>query len=579
MAYDGPVAVDEGGGGTRTEHFDVAICGGGLAGLCLARQLRLEQPGLAVAVLDRRRRPLPRVAFKVGESTVELGALYLSDTLRLGELLRDHVPKLGLRFFYGDGRGAFADRPEVGLADFPAVPTWQLERGRFEEALRNLLARDGVRLYEGVRVEPPQLASDGPHSVRARAADDTVTELSCRWLVDASGRRRLLQRQLGHDRPSRSTGSAAWFRIDRRWRVDDLVPDRERAWHARVPGGRRFHSTVHLCGRGYWIWVIPLAGEATSVGIVADERFHPFSAYNTRARARAWLEEREPAVAALLDGPLLDFRTMRRYARASARVFSARRWGCIGEAAVFPDPYYSPGIDQIAYANILLADLIARDVRGALEPTRVDEYSRALIGLNRFQTRAIHRGYRYLGDALVNTARFVWDVAVAWGYHCPQVLHRVFVDDTKKAALHGAAPMSFFLLAETVHRLLSAWVEARERRGGRLRVVFLDYLAIPWLRAHRRAGLSRCPDLPALVARHRSTLERLEELAQALLLLAVEDVHPEALPRLAGRDWLDTRQLRLDPSTWQASGMLAAPPGRSFRPLHRALRSHLVGPD
>ena len=62
---------------TDSSDFDVVICGGGLAGLTLARQLRLELPQLSVAVIDRLASPLPEAAFKVGESSIELGTYYL----------------------------------------------------------------------------------------------------------------------------------------------------------------------------------------------------------------------------------------------------------------------------------------------------------------------------------------------------------------------------------------------------------------------------------------------------------------------------------------------------------------------
>ncbi|MGH9310707.1 MAG: NAD(P)-binding protein, partial [Vicinamibacterales bacterium] len=52
--------------------YDAVIAGGGLAGLCLARQLRREAPGLRVLVAEKRRHPVPEAAFKVGESTVEI---------------------------------------------------------------------------------------------------------------------------------------------------------------------------------------------------------------------------------------------------------------------------------------------------------------------------------------------------------------------------------------------------------------------------------------------------------------------------------------------------------------------------
>ena len=59
------------------QSFDVVICGGGMAGLTLALQLRQTQPERSVAVIEPTTRPLPDGAHKVGESSVELGSIYL----------------------------------------------------------------------------------------------------------------------------------------------------------------------------------------------------------------------------------------------------------------------------------------------------------------------------------------------------------------------------------------------------------------------------------------------------------------------------------------------------------------------
>ena len=54
------------------EQSDVIVCGGGLAGLTLAYQLRKENPEASVTVVERTTRPLPEACHKVGESSVEL---------------------------------------------------------------------------------------------------------------------------------------------------------------------------------------------------------------------------------------------------------------------------------------------------------------------------------------------------------------------------------------------------------------------------------------------------------------------------------------------------------------------------
>ncbi|NER47174.1 MAG: FAD-dependent oxidoreductase, partial [Symploca sp. SIO1A3] len=137
----------------QADAYDVVICGGGLAGLTLARQLKLQKPNISVTVLDRIARPLPEASFKVGESTVEVGAFYLANTLKLTDYFEtEHLTKLGLRYFFNNKETEFHKRPELGLSEFHLPNSYQIDRGKFENDLRQFNLEAGVKLLENCLV-------------------------------------------------------------------------------------------------------------------------------------------------------------------------------------------------------------------------------------------------------------------------------------------------------------------------------------------------------------------------------------------------------------------------------------------
>ena len=138
---------------SQADVYDVVICGGGLAGLTLARQLKLQKPNISVVVLDKMARPLPEASFKVGESTVEVGAFYLANTLQLTDYFEEqHLVKLGLRYFFNNAAPNFQDRPELGLSEFHLPNSYQIDRGKLENDLRAFNEEKGVELRENCAV-------------------------------------------------------------------------------------------------------------------------------------------------------------------------------------------------------------------------------------------------------------------------------------------------------------------------------------------------------------------------------------------------------------------------------------------
>jgi flavin-dependent dehydrogenase len=447
--------------GRDIQHYDVAILGGGLAGGCLARQLRQEAPALRILVVEKRRHPVPEAAFKVGESSVEIGAHYFQKRLGLEPHLRtEQLEKLGLRYFFThDGNRDITDRVELGPADFPPVPSFQLDRGRLENMLLRTNAELGATILDRWRVQSIALDDRGPHRVSLAGPGEPL-EITARWIVDASGRAGLLKRQLKLVRPSTHSANAAWWRVSRRVRIDDWSDSV--TWRARVASGLRWQSTNHLMGVGYWVWLIPLGSGSTSFGIVADGDLHPFARINRFERAVDWLREFEPQCAAVVEahaGELEDFLALQHFAHGCARVFSPQRWAMVGEAGVFTDPFYSPGSDFIAMGNDYVTDLILRDAAGEDIAARAESFNATYLRLFDAFIRLYDGQYPIMGNAQVMTAKVSWDNACYWAITALLFFQRRLRQPEFIASIEPLM-RRFFVLHARMQQFFKAWYQA-----------------------------------------------------------------------------------------------------------------------
>ena len=516
-------------------HYDVVICGGGLAGLCVARQLRREVPNASVAVVERVPRPLPEATHKVGESHVELSSHYLGMVLDLHDHLEnDHLKKNGLRFLCGDSSGPIAARPEIGPAEFPLVPSYQVDRGRLENFLRAENEAAGVTLYEGERVLDIELGE--PHEIRLKD-----TTLTARWVLDASGRQRIIQKKLGLRRPSPVQASAAWFRVEDRVLIGELVPEADREWHARDIENTRWLSTVHMMGRGYWVWIIPLASGFTSIGVVANTDTHDFNAFNTPERFRAWLKKHEPLLAERVAGvELADFGVRRDYSYLSERVMSADRWACLGEAGFFLDPLYSLGNDFLSMANCFSVRAIADDLRGELDPELLEELHAILMMLARDSSRTLSGNSRIFGDVNVLGAKVWWDFFNYWGFSCAFFFSEIWRQDLATLRAFRAMGQRWFDLNTHAQRVVEAWASL-----GTPTMPRKPFVAMPAPRtvlAEQHGSLLEKRDPAATLAKMERDWQVGADLVTELLAQALRDVGAEGAAALGealdlGRAW------------------------------------------
>ena len=494
--------------------------------MTLALQLKAALPDLEVHVVERRTHPVPIAAHKVGESTVEIGAHYFAETLGLRDHLdREHVRKFGFRFFWSEGLRDLGAALELGASRVLSTPAWQIDRGIFENFLGQEALKRGVRFDHGAAVKRVDLDAAEGHRVELERAGARST-VRARWLVDASGRAGLLKRKLDLAEDNAHDANAVWFRVDGRLAVDDWVDDAE--WTSRCDPPARWRSTNHFCGPGYWLWLIPLASGAHSVGIVADAAMHPLATMNTFERAMGWIAEHQPLVhervRALLDakpGALLDFAFFRNFSYGCKQVFSRDRWAITGEAGRFLDPFYSPGSDFIAIGNTFITELIRAD--RAAEPLRTPVLLYGELYRQFYESMlTLYTGqYALFGDARVMPLKVLWDYTYYWGVLCPLFFQQRLTDRAALGDLEDALLRANTLNA-AMQTFLREWSALEPRRHAAAGREMLDQASMPWF-AELNRGLTDKLDDAGVRERVRSNVARLEALAAEIAGLATSD--------------------------------------------------------
>ncbi len=496
--------------------YEVAIIGGGLAGLTLALQLKQKSPGLEIVVLERKQLPPPAAAHKVGESTVEIGAHYLAHTLGLRSLLEStQLRKFGLRFFIGSGNHSdLAQADELGTSDFLPVTTYQIDRGLLEGDLAKRAQAQGVEVKDGCFVQQVSFGTNNNvHELQCRQGEQALT-IRCQWVVDATSRFGLFKRSLKLEQANAHHTNAAWFRLDTPISVDDW--SNSISWKERCNGLPRRLSTNHLMGSGYWVWIIPLPGDRTSVGIVADPDIHPFSSFNSFEKFSAWLSVHQPQLAQAVSGAsasLMDFMYLKKLSHDCKQVWSDERWAVTGESGIFADPFYSPGSDLIAISNTFICDLITENRSPAMLHIHAEVYEKIYKSFFNSAMSLYEHQYPGFGDTRLLVVKSTWDLAYYWSVLAWLFFREVMTDISFMRTVNPELKTVLALNS----RMQSAFRKhSAEKRSSPGKGRFFDQCAIPVLSDLKAALLE---PLENMELEFRENCSRLEGLAPQLLAL------------------------------------------------------------
>ena len=190
---------------------DVIVMGGGATGHLAAAYLRMRFPALKVAVVEgpHKNRPI------VGESLVEVSVDFMFE-LGLGYyLVEKHYPKYGLTYYFKPNIDDPADRTYV-VDEIPTAPqilSFQINRFTFDREVRDRNEKNGVELISGTVTGVQINGGDSLHAVTVQNAAGERQSLTARYLVDATGRNRLLAKQLQLQEKVNEQKNVFWFRL------------------------------------------------------------------------------------------------------------------------------------------------------------------------------------------------------------------------------------------------------------------------------------------------------------------------------------------------------------------------------
>jgi len=377
---------------------DVLVMGGGGTGHLAAAYLRMRFPNLRVAVVEgpHKNRPI------VGESLVEVSVDFLFE-LGLGAyLVEKHYPKYGLTYYFK----LDIDDPENRTYIVDEIPTappllsFQINRFTFDREVRQRNLENGVQLIDGTVAGVDINSDNGLHTVTVHDPAGQKHTLSTHWLVDATGRNRLLSKQLQLQEMVKEQKNVFWFRLSNfNPEILSRIQALKKQHRAYVP----YFATHHFFGKGNWIWFIPMRSPdnlpLVSIGITYRKDIYPHGEVRTMEQFLECVgQEHQVIVELVRSGTVVDTNFYGSYMWECRQRYSPDRWYIIGDAGDTVDPLYSVGLALSCVQIRQIAAIIQRELNGDDTREFTRDLDTAIAAFQRSVTRDTTRLYECMDD-------------------------------------------------------------------------------------------------------------------------------------------------------------------------------------
>ncbi len=321
---------------------DVVIIGGGPGGSALAGYL--AKAGVSVTLFESAIHPRPHVGESmVPSTTIVLRELGFLETIENEKFIRKYGATWHPITRSEELSIIFKEFPQEGIdQDY----TWHVDRARFDGLLLKHASNLGATVYQGTEVKRVLMEDGRAVGVEVAVAGQLIT-VRARYVLDASGRKAILGRQLGmykKDPLFNQFATGAWFKNVNRSRV-----------------GRENDIHIYfLPNKRAWAWQIPISDEITSVGIVVEKD----DFRKIKGDVDGWFTKMiasTPDFGAAMESAVRvsDYNLNGDYSYSMER-FAGPGYMLVGDAARFVDPIFSSGISVALFSAKFAAEELTR---------------------------------------------------------------------------------------------------------------------------------------------------------------------------------------------------------------------------
>jgi len=339
---------------------DVIVIGGGPAGSAMSSYLAMN--GYRVVLFERDIHPREHV----GESLVPATNRVLED-IGFWDKMGDYgwVPKPGAT--WTGYKGTVGSEVVVTFADAPMENinqdyTYHVDRARFDCELLKHASLLGAQVFQGANVLRVNTDENGRATgVRARFLDKEI-DFTSRYVVDASGRRGLLGKQLG-----------LW---EKDGQFDQMAVY---SWFSNVkPPSEETKDYIHVhflpIERG-WVWQIPIYEGITSVGVVVEKSVFQASGKDYGGFFDEVVQLSNNTKHILSEATRIrDWSVEADYSFKMNR-FAGDAWMLVGDAARFVDPIFSSGVSVAVNSAKFAFDALDVSLKGGDEAEAFAAYN------------------------------------------------------------------------------------------------------------------------------------------------------------------------------------------------------------